>query len=107
MPPPPACGPAGPGGMSDTLLGIADHRALGGSMRVVVTKPESLRAATTAVEEVVKGIDQAASRFRTHSELSRINSSPERVAKLSPLLAQAIGTALRGAELSGGAVDPT
>ncbi|HET6310045.1 MAG TPA: FAD:protein FMN transferase [Candidatus Nitrosotalea sp.] len=93
--------------MSYTLLGIADHRALGGSMRVVVTKPESLRAATTAVEQVVDAIDQAASRFRNDSELSRINASPERVSKLSPLLAQAIGTALRGAELSGGAVDPT
>jgi thiamine biosynthesis lipoprotein len=93
--------------MSYTLLGIADRRALGGSMRVVVTKPESLRAATTAVEQIVDAIDQAASRFREDSELSRINASPERVAKLSPLLAQAIGTALRGAELSGGAVDPT
>jgi thiamine biosynthesis lipoprotein len=93
--------------MSYTLLGIADHRALGGSLRVVVTKPESLRAATTAVEKIVNAIDLAASRFRKDSELSRINASPERVAKVSPLLAQAIGTALRGAELSGGAVDPT
>jgi thiamine biosynthesis lipoprotein len=93
--------------MSYTLLGIADHRALGGSLRVVVTKPESLRAATIAVEKVVNAIDLAASRFRKDSELSRINASPERVAKVSPLLAQAIGTALRGAELSGGAVDPT
>jgi thiamine biosynthesis lipoprotein len=93
--------------MSYTLLGIADHRALGGSMRVVVTKPESLRTATAAVQEVVNAIDQAASRFRPDSELSRINASPERVAKLSPLLAQAIDTALRGAQVSGGAVDPT
>jgi thiamine biosynthesis lipoprotein len=93
--------------MSYTLLGIADHRALGGSMRVVVTKPESLRAATTAVEQIVNAIDLAASRFRQDSELSRINASPERVAKVSPLLAQAIGTALRGAMLSDGAVDPT
>jgi FAD:protein FMN transferase len=93
--------------MSYTLLGIADHRALGGSLRVVVTKPESLSTATSAVEEIVKAIDQAASRFRKDSELSRINASPERVAKVSPLLAQAIGTALRAAELSDGAVDPT
>ena len=93
--------------MSYTLLGIVDHRALGGSLRVVVTKPESLRAATRAVEKIVNAIDLAASRFRKDSELSRINASPDRVAKVSPLLAQAIGTALRGAELSGGAVDPT
>jgi len=93
--------------MSYTLLGIADHRALGGSMRVVVTKPAALRAATAAVQQVVDAIDLAASRFRADSELSRINASPDRVTKVSPLLAQAIDTALRGAKVSGGAVDPT
>jgi thiamine biosynthesis lipoprotein len=93
--------------VSYTVFGIADRRALGGSLRVVVTNPEFLRAATNAVEEIVNAIDQAASRFRDDSELSRINASPERVTKVSPLLAQAIGVALRGAELSGGAVDPT
>ncbi|GAC1509150.1 MAG: FAD:protein FMN transferase [Candidatus Dormibacteraceae bacterium] len=93
--------------MSYTLLGIADRRALGGSLRVIVTRPKFLNAATTAVEDVVNAIDHVASRFRKDSELSRINASPERVTKVSPLLAQAIAAALRGAELSGGVVDPT
>jgi len=93
--------------MSCTLLGIADDRALGGSLRVIVTRPESLRAAKAAVDGIVGAIDLAASRFREDSELSRLNSSPEREVTVSPLLAQAIGAALRGAELSGGAVDPT
>ncbi|HEY4889085.1 MAG TPA: FAD:protein FMN transferase [Candidatus Dormibacteraeota bacterium] len=93
--------------MSCTLLGIADDRAFGGSLRVIVTRPESLRAAKAAVDGVVGAIDLAASRFREDSELSRLNSSPERAVTVSPLLAQAIGAALRGAELSGGAVDPT
>src|SRR5450759_1953378 len=93
--------------MSSSVLGIADGRALGGSLRVIVTRPGSLRAAKAAVDEVVAAIDLAASRFRENSELSRLNSSPERDVTVSPLLAQAIGAALRGAELSGGAVDPT
>ena len=93
--------------MSSMVLGIADGRALGGSLRVVVTKPGLLHAAKAAVDEVVAAMDQAASRFREDSELSLLNASPDREVTISPLLAQAIATALRGAELSGGAVDPT
>ena len=93
--------------MSSTVLGIADGRALGGNLRVVVTRPGSLRAAKAAVDEVVAAMDRAASRFREDSELSLLNASPDREVAISPLLAQAIAAALRGAELSGGAVDPT
>ncbi len=93
--------------MSSTVLAIADGRALGGSLRVVVTRPGSIRAAKAAVDEVVAAIDEAASRFREDSELSRLNASPDRAVTVSPLLAMAIAAALRGAELSGGAVDPT
>ena len=89
------------------MLGIAEGRALGGSLRVVVTRPGSIRAAKAAVDEVVAAMDRAASRFRDDSELSRLNASPGREVAVSPLLAQAIATALRGAELSDGAVDPT
>ncbi|MGH7761038.1 MAG: FAD:protein FMN transferase [Candidatus Dormibacteraceae bacterium] len=93
--------------MSSIVLGIADGRALGGSLRVVVTRPGSLHAAKAAVDEVVAAMDQAASRFREDSELSLLNASPDREVTISPLLAQAIAAALRGAELSAGAVDPT
>ena len=93
--------------MSSSVLGIADDRALGGSLRVIVTRPGSLRAAKAAVDEVVGAMDRAASRFRDDSELTHLNASAERDVTVSPLLAQAIAAALRGAELSGGAVDPT
>jgi FAD:protein FMN transferase len=93
--------------MSSTVLGIADDRALGSSLRLIVTNPTGLLAAKAAVDEVVKAIDLAASRFRDDSELSRLNASPEQEVTISPLLAQAIAAALRGAELTGGAVDPT
>jgi thiamine biosynthesis lipoprotein len=93
--------------MSVSVLGIADDRALGSSVRVIVTRPRSLAAAKAAVDGVLRAIDLAASRFRADSELSRINATPDRVVKISPLLAKAIGEALRGARLTDGAVDPT
>jgi len=93
--------------MSTTVLGIADGRALGGTLRVAVTRPGALRMAKAAVDEIVAAMDQAASRFRADSELSLLNAAPDREVTISPLLAQAIAAALRGAELSGGAVDPT
>jgi thiamine biosynthesis lipoprotein ApbE len=89
---------------------LTAHRgtAFGTSMRVVVTDPDYLDAATAAVEEVVESIDLACSRFRDDSELSRIlaGAGPSE-AIVSPVLAQALATALRAAELTDGAVDPT
>jgi thiamine biosynthesis lipoprotein ApbE len=93
--------------MSASVLGIADDRALGGSLRVVVTDPRSLTAAKAAVDEVINAVDDAASRFREDSELSRLNAAPETEVVVSPLLAQAIAAGLRGAQLTDGAVDPT
>ena len=89
------------------MLGIADDRALGSSVRVIVTRPQSLAAAKAAVDDVLRGIDASASRFREDSELSRLNAAPDKVIRVSPLLAQAIAEALRGATLTDGAVDPT
>ena len=93
--------------MSALAFGVADGRALGGSVRVVVTDPDDMPAARTAVDDVLAAIDAAASRFRDDSELSRLNSRPELTVKVSPLLAQAIDAALRGAQVTDGAVDPT
>lgn len=93
--------------MSVTVLGIADDRALGSSVRVIVTRPGDLTAAKGAVDKVLHAIDLAASRFRDDSELSSLNARPDQDVVVSPLLAQAIAAALRGARLSGGAVDPT
>jgi thiamine biosynthesis lipoprotein ApbE len=93
--------------MSSRVLGIADDRALGSSLRLVVTNPARLLEAKAAVDAVVMSIDLAASRFRSDSELSRLNASPEQEITISPLLAEAIAAALRGAELTEGAVDPT
>src|SRR5438445_2052621 len=92
--------------VTTAVHGIADDRALGGSMRVIVTRPQSLVAAKAAVDEVIREIDIAASRFREDSELCRLNAMPDKVIKVCPLLAQATATGLRGAELAEGAVGP-
>jgi len=93
--------------MSITLLGIVDDRALGTSMRLIVTRPQELTAAKAAADRVIKAIDDAASRFRADSELSRVNRQSGRQIHISSLLAKAIAAGLRGARLTNGAVDPT
>jgi thiamine biosynthesis lipoprotein ApbE len=90
-----------------TSVAIADDRAFGGSLRVIVTNGPDLAAAKSAVDEVVRAVDLAANRFREDSELSRLNGSPERRVVISALLTKLIANALRGARLTGGAVDPT
>src|SRR5207253_4829780 len=63
--------------------------------------------ATTAVAAVLEDVDAAYSRFREDSELSRLNATPGRPVRVSPLLATAIDAAQRAARLTDGAVDPT
>jgi thiamine biosynthesis lipoprotein ApbE len=93
--------------VSANVLGMVDDRALGTSMRLIVTRPEALAAAKEAADRVIKSIDEAASRFHEDSELSRVNREAGREIRISPLLTQAIAAGLRGARLTGGAVDPT
>src|SRR5438034_264759 len=90
--------------MTAATPGIADGRALGGLLRVVVTRPSRLSFAKAAVDLFMEQMDAAASRFRADSELSHINASPEREVRASPLLGRAISEALRGARLTGGAI---
>jgi FAD:protein FMN transferase len=86
---------------------MVDDRALGGSVRVVVSGDVDVAVAKTAVDVVLRAIDAAASRFRDDSELSRLNASPGRRVVISPLLSRLLAAALRGARITGGAVDPT
>jgi thiamine biosynthesis lipoprotein ApbE len=81
-------------------------RALGTGVRLVVNAadPEPARRAVVAVLEQVDG---AYSRFRDDSEIVAANRRAGRVVTVSPLLGDAIAAALRAAELTAGAVDPT
>lgn len=93
--------------MTSDPFGIADDHALGGLTRLVVTRQERLADAKAAVDRCLNDVDMAASRFRPDSEISRLNASTEREVRVSPLLGRFISEALRGARVTGGAVDPT
>jgi thiamine biosynthesis lipoprotein len=93
--------------LSRTPVASVEGRAFGGGLSVVVTRAADLAKAKAAVDELVRNVDEAASRFRADSELSRLNATPDRQVRVSPLLADLIAASLRGARLSGGAVDPT
>jgi len=89
------------------VIGIADGRALGASIRVVVTDRRRLAAAKAAVDRVLRAIDDACSRFRDDSELTMLNNAAGGERRVSPLLGHALAVALRAAHETGGAVDPT
>ncbi len=72
-----------------------------------VAGPESLGPAERAVRAELEAIDQACSRFRADSELSRVNARAGRPTSVGPLLLEALELALRAAALTDGAVDPT
>jgi thiamine biosynthesis lipoprotein ApbE len=81
--------------------------ALGTMCTVLVTSAAALDRACAAVEADLEIVDATYSRFRTDSELARLNRSAGRPAVVTPLLAEAITIALRAARLTDGAVDPT
>jgi len=71
---------------------------------VVVTDPAALGQVVDIVRSGLDDVDRACSRFRPDSELAGLTAGTSR---LSPLLADLVGTALDAAEASGGLVDPT
>jgi thiamine biosynthesis lipoprotein ApbE len=88
-------------------LTTATWEALGTSVVLRLTDPTALAVARATVERELDAIDRACSRFRADSELSQVNRAGGRPTRISPLLMEALTVALRGAELTGGDVDPT
>jgi thiamine biosynthesis lipoprotein ApbE len=88
-------------------LGVADWTALGTSARLLVTDPAALAPARAVVERQLAAIDLAASRFRSDSELSRLNLAAGDWVAVSPLFVQALRVARDAAQWSDGLVDPT
>jgi thiamine biosynthesis lipoprotein len=81
--------------------------ALGTSAALALSGARGPATARAAVERELAAIDATCSRFRNDSELMAINAASGRQLRVSALLAEAIGIALRAAALTGGAVDPT
>lgn len=84
----------------------ATWRALGTTADLLVVDGD-LGLARAAVEKVLADVDLAYSRFRPDSELMALNAHAGETVALSPLLAQAIGAAIRAARLTDGLCDPT
>lgn len=80
--------------------------ALGTTAVMVVEEACTTRARQLLLDEL-EAIDRACSRFRSDSELARANARAGTATPLSPLLTEAIAVALRAAEQTQGAVDPT
>ncbi|MFJ6899062.1 FAD:protein FMN transferase [Streptomyces hokutonensis] len=85
----------------------ADWRALGTTVRLVVTDPALLDSCNLLLARHLAEVDAACSRFRPDSELAALDTSSGRPVTVSPLLAEALAVALRAAEATDGAVDPT
>ena len=82
----------------------ASWRALGTLVQLVVTDPNALPEARQVLESDLAEVDAACSRFRPDAEIRALKGGRQAI---SPLLAEAIGVALRAASLTDGDVDPT
>ena len=90
----------------------ASWRAIGTSVHLIVTEPAALEPACRVLHADLAAVDAACSRFRADSEIMALDRVPKwrgrtGPVKVSPLLAEAVGVALRAARATGGDVDPT
>jgi thiamine biosynthesis lipoprotein len=81
--------------------------ALGTTAVVAATDDTMLATAGAVVVAEIAAVDVACSRFRPDSDLMAVNGAHGRPVAVSPLFADALGVALRAAEITGGLVDPT
>ncbi|AOP47837.1 FAD:protein FMN transferase [Streptomyces lydicus] len=81
--------------------------ALGTTATLLVTEPAALPTAEVTLRTELASIDRACSRFRHDSELTRVNLSAGTPTTVSACFAQALLAALRAAQFTDGAVDPT
>ena len=93
----------------DDRTRLAVHRSTRWSTRieVLVTDPAVVVAAARLLDEQLDRVEDAASRFRPDSELSRIHRAGGGTVAVSRVLSDLLATALRAAELTDGLVDPT
>ena len=88
-------------------LGRAAFAALGTGAVVLTVEPDGLSLALPAVQAEVDAIDRGCSRFRSDSDLERVNAAGGRPIEVGPVLMEAVEVALRAARLTDGDVDPT
>lgn len=94
--------------MSTTVaLPAARFPALGTTAEVLVTDSAALPHAEQVVRDHVQALDEACSRFRPDSELSRLHDRAGTAVTVGAMLFEALQVAFRAAELTDGLVDPT
>lgn len=76
-----------------------------GTTIVVATRPHEPEASALA-QQVVADVDRECSRFRSDSDLSRINANPGRWVAAGPVLVAALRIALEAADATDGLVSP-
>ncbi|HYX75756.1 MAG TPA: FAD:protein FMN transferase, partial [Gaiellaceae bacterium] len=81
--------------------------ALGTTATAVVRRLESLPHARAALVRELQAVDLACSRFRSDSELVRLNRRAGDAIEVGQYLLTALEVALEAAEATEGAVDPT
>jgi thiamine biosynthesis lipoprotein len=82
---------------------------MGTSIRVVTdeTSPDLIARAERSIEETFRTEEGRFSRFRSESELSRVNAAAGRSVRVSAVFADVLAIALRAAEETDGLFDPT
>lgn len=86
----------------------ARFAAWGTGVQVLVAgEGDRLGRARRAVQAELDAVDRACSRFRSDSQLARVNAAAGRPVPVGPVLAEALSVALRAAAVSDGDVDPT
>jgi thiamine biosynthesis lipoprotein len=88
-------------------LGEISFPIWGTTATILTTDADRLRVAVAAVRGHLALFDVACSRFRTDSEIERVNGSAGRWVEVMPLLVDAVEVAVRAAALTDGEVDPT
>lgn len=85
----------------------AGWEAIGTTVVLKVTDERALEPARVILEREIGAIDRTCSRFRDDSDLTQVNRTAGHWTAVDPLLIEALTVALRAAELTDGAVDPT
>ena len=78
-----------------------------GTTAIVATSVDRLDDAVGFVERDLQMVDRTCSRFRTDSDLSRLNLADGSWTIVDPVLVEAVEVSLRAARLTDGLVDPT
>jgi FAD:protein FMN transferase len=88
-------------------IGRRTFPALGTYATLLTTDPAALDPAEVFLGAELRAVDAACSRFRTDSELWRVNHAGGRPVRVSSLLAEALSVALAAARATDGDVDLT